>query len=375
MKLAAETIGSDEIVRLRAMVAEIADGLPPADYQRKLMAVRLAVGDASGNPALALFMRVLVRVLTHLVWRNMPPATKVTPVLRETRGHIAEMVEAIVAGDASLAHQIVRQNVGVRSQSFHSEMQLIKRAKPAARPRGETGAHVPESKAADRVARAIVDDIRGHGWRPGDRLGQETELMERYGVSRWIIRQAVRKLEVHAILRSKRGQGGGLTVDTPDPEYTIATAQTYLHATEIGPHPFAELWFNLLITIAQLAARRADPEHMATLRAASEQIQTITFEEYRTGLPRYYVALADVARNEALRILLLIIARYLLNFKVRVSSPTVPERMIALLAEITAAVDAGDEGLARRLMTTYTAIIGGYFTFVTTFTPQSGSGG
>jgi DNA-binding FadR family transcriptional regulator len=373
-KLAAEHVGAEDIVRLRGLVAAIDDSLPAPEYQRKLMAARLAVADASGNPALALFMRVLVRVLTLLVWRNMPPATKVTPVLRETRAHIAEMVEAVVAGDASLAQQIVRQNLGVRSQSFDSELRQGKGRKPPARTR-EMGGHVPDGKAAERVARAIVDDIREQKLEPGHRLGQETELMERYGISRWVIRQAVRKLEVHAILRSKRGQGGGLTVDEPDPAYTIATAQTYLHATDIGPHPFAELWFNLLVSVAQLAARRGDPEHIAALRAASDRMQTLTFEEYRTGLPQYYVALADVAGNEVFRIFLLIIARYLLNFKVRVSSATVPDRMIALLAEVTAAVEARDEGLARRLMTTYTGVIGSYFTFVETFTPQAGTAG
>ncbi|MBV9840056.1 MAG: FadR family transcriptional regulator [Sphingomonadaceae bacterium] len=372
VKLAAEAIDGDGITRLRALVAQIDGCTSLAEYQRALMAVRLAVADASGNPAIALFMRTLVRVLTYLVWHNIPTPAKITPVLRQTRAHIGAMVEAIVAGDASLAQQIVRQNLSARRESFGEQTRKTKAATAPAKAPADDQAR--DNKAAERLARAIVNDIREHGWQAGHRLGQETELMERYRVSRWIIRQAVRKLEVHSILRSKRGQGGGLAVAEPDPEYTIATAQTYLHAAEIGPQAFAELWFNLLSTIAQLAARRADRTRMGELRAATVHVQGIPFEEYRAGLQRYYVTLADVAQNDVLKLFLKIIARYLMNFKVKVASANAPERMIDILAEVTQAVEAKDDNLARRLMTTYTGIVGGYFTFVATPMPQASGG-
>jgi GntR family transcriptional regulator len=58
--------------------------------------------------------------------------------------------------------------------------------------------------------RAEVDE---RGLRPGDRLPTETELEDRYGVSRATIRQAVGDLEAEGLLR--RVQGKGTFVATP----------------------------------------------------------------------------------------------------------------------------------------------------------------
>ena len=41
-------------------------------------------------------------------------------------------------------------------------------------------------------------------------LGAEAELRERYGVSRAVLREAVRILEYHGAVTTKRGPGGGV---------------------------------------------------------------------------------------------------------------------------------------------------------------------
>ena len=51
---------------------------------------------------------------------------------------------------------------------------------------------------------------------PGDLVGTEPELIEREGVSRALLREAVRLLEHHHIARMRRGPGGGLFVMAPE---------------------------------------------------------------------------------------------------------------------------------------------------------------
>jgi GntR family transcriptional regulator len=64
-----------------------------------------------------------------------------------------------------------------------------------------------------QLREALRRDIRERGLAPGDRLPTETQLGERYGVSRATIRQAVGDLELEGVLR--RVQGKGTFVATP----------------------------------------------------------------------------------------------------------------------------------------------------------------
>ncbi len=61
-------------------------------------------------------------------------------------------------------------------------------------------------RVADEILRAIVD--RDHVWEPGDRLPSETALAEQFGVSRTVIREAMRTLAGKGVVDRRRGRGG-----------------------------------------------------------------------------------------------------------------------------------------------------------------------
>jgi GntR family transcriptional regulator, transcriptional repressor for pyruvate dehydrogenase complex len=64
-------------------------------------------------------------------------------------------------------------------------------------------------KISDRVAREILDEIMRTKMRPGDHLPPESAMQSNYGVSRGSLREALRILEVHGVIRVKSGPGGG----------------------------------------------------------------------------------------------------------------------------------------------------------------------
>ena len=66
------------------------------------------------------------------------------------------------------------------------------------------------------------------GWPVGTLIGSEAELMERYGVSRAVLREAVRLLEHHDIAVMRRGPGGGLFVSEPGLEAVTDAVALYL---------------------------------------------------------------------------------------------------------------------------------------------------
>jgi GntR family transcriptional repressor for pyruvate dehydrogenase complex len=71
-------------------------------------------------------------------------------------------------------------------------------------------------KAAELVAAQLRGQIVRGELREGDALPQEGELMQRFGVSRPTLREALRVLEGEALITVHRGARGGARVHTPD---------------------------------------------------------------------------------------------------------------------------------------------------------------
>lgn len=69
-------------------------------------------------------------------------------------------------------------------------------------------------KAADEVVAAIVDGIRAGLWEPDDLLPRERDLAARLEVSRTTLREATSMLSRAGVLRVRRGNGGGLAINT-----------------------------------------------------------------------------------------------------------------------------------------------------------------
>lgn len=56
-----------------------------------------------------------------------------------------------------------------------------------------------------QVKRKLIDSIKENEWAPGDAIPSESQLMQRYNVSRTTIRQAIRDLSNDGIIETRRG--------------------------------------------------------------------------------------------------------------------------------------------------------------------------
>jgi DNA-binding FadR family transcriptional regulator len=120
-------------------------------------------------------------------------------------------------------------------------------------------------QTAAKIERAIVEQ----GWQPGTVLGSEADLLAEYGVSRAVLREAVRLLEHDNIAYMRRGPGGGLVVAAPDATAVARAASRYLRDRATSP--------------AQLVAARIAIEH-AAVRSATENIDERGVERLREVL-------------------------------------------------------------------------------------------
>jgi DNA-binding FadR family transcriptional regulator len=187
-----------------------------------------AIAQESGNPVAAM----LHAAVTSVVVRYSPAALRQDAAPADTadtvrRAH-TRIVDAIRAGDADLAERRMSTHVEAMSQwllTSHGERAL--RSDVDVRRAVAFGAR-DRAKLAEIVAERIRDDIHRTGWEVGAWLGTEPTLLERYAVSRSVLREAIRLLEHHAVVAYRAGTSGGLVVGRPNGDSIVDAASSYL---------------------------------------------------------------------------------------------------------------------------------------------------
>jgi GntR family transcriptional repressor for pyruvate dehydrogenase complex len=197
-----------------------------------------------------------------------------------------------------------------------------------------------------RVLRASEDVVAQisatffDGLRPGDWLGTEAELADRFGVSRVTIRDAARTLEARGIVDVKVGARGGIRVANPDPSRLAQALAVQLHLMGITRDELIEAQQAIEPATAALAAQRATAESIDAMHELVERCRAAmtTPEHFVEPALDFHLAIADAAGNRALRAALTAL-RPLQGAEFRAAPPRTSHR------------------LAQRIVTMHTAIL------------------
>src|ERR1700683_672596 len=204
-------------------------------------------------------------------------------------------------------------------------------------------------KLAAGVARRILTDVMDRGWPVGEVLGSQAELIERYGVSRAVFREAVRLVENQQIAFMRRGPGGGLVVTEPTVDAIIDAAVLYLHRANTRLEEVFEARIVLEEIAAELATKRLTEHDAAGLRELMADEAAGDVSDHRA----LHARLAAITRNPALELFVDIFNRvaflYFRGGGTSLSDATLSESHQAHTG-ITEAVLEGDAGRASRRM-------------------------
>lgn len=130
-------------------------------------------------------------------------------------------------------------------------------------------------RLSDKVAEQLLLSIQSDRLVPGSRLPSERELGEQFGVSRTVIREAVRSLAAKGVLEVRSGSG----VHVAAVAASSVSEQMALFLRGRGPIDYAkinEVRLALEIRTARLAAERATDEDITELREHCERMAAIT---------------------------------------------------------------------------------------------------
>jgi DNA-binding FadR family transcriptional regulator len=213
-------------------------------------------------------------------------------------------------------------------------------------------------RLASTVADRIVDDVARLGWPEGEVVGSEPELLERYGVSRAVFREAVRLVEHKHVARMRRGPGGGLVITTPSVDAVADAVSVYLFYVGAEIDDVFEARLALEEAAAELAPARLEEGHIAALRELVAQEGAGRVADHR----EMHRLVAAITGNPALELFVDLLNRVTLLYLPRgasVAQETLTEAAAAHAA-IADAILSGNEGLARHRMRRHLEAEAGY---------------
>jgi GntR family transcriptional regulator, transcriptional repressor for pyruvate dehydrogenase complex len=226
----------------------------------------------------------------------------------------------------------------------------------------ETSAIEPlerEPRLYERVVGKILNLISSGTWKPGHRLPPERELSEAFGVSRTVVREAVKALEARGVLESV--PGSGVSVRLADFNMVSRSLETYM---QLSQRVDFEIRLNevrrvLEVEMVALAAARRTLEQLTKLHQICEQMRASgnTAKEMAELDFQLHVTLAEATQNDLFKVLLAPLINQLRD-QIVLTWEDFP-RPVNLVFEqheaIVTAVENGDAEAARQAMTKHLA--------------------
>lgn len=212
-----------------------------------------------------------------------------------------------------------------------------------------------EQRLYERVVEKVLDMITSNTWKPGYRLPSERELAEAFGVSRTVVREAVKALAAQGVLESLTGSG--VYVRAADSSMVSRSLQTYIQLSNLSDFEIRlnEVRRVLEVEVAALAAERATPEQREQLRQLCQAMRTPGKSAHEMADLDFqlHTTLAEATQNELFKVLL---APLIDQFHEQIAltwegyGPRPVETVLDQHEAIVEAVEVHDAELARQAM-------------------------
>ncbi len=155
----------------------------------------------------------------------------------------------------------------------------------------------PRANLTTKVIEALRGEIEGGLHVPGDKLPTESALIQRFGVSRTVVREAIAALRAEGLVESRHG-AGVFVLERPDPVgWLTLSAPVVGRISAIIEE--VELRAAVEIEAAGLSAMRAAPAQMAKIDEAYQHFaQLVRIGERTTEADfAFHMAIARATNN------------------------------------------------------------------------------
>ena len=165
-------------------------------------------------------------------------------------------------------------------------------------------------KASDVLANELRERILSGEFAEGTPLPPERELVVQTGMSRTTVREALRILEVQALIRIKAGRAGGAFVRRPGGESVANSLELMIRGQQIRLASVHETREAIEPACARLAAIHRTAEDLRRLEASNERIADCAgLEDFLQANVDWHMGVATASHNEILTGVMLALSR------------------------------------------------------------------
>src|SRR5215216_86644 len=207
---------------------------------------------------------------------------------------------------------------------------------------------------ASVVEQSLVAKLVNGEYAVGARLPSEIELGQSLGVSRAVVREALKRLQRTGLIRTVHGSGGGSFVQAPDLNALTEQLYLFLQLQGVTIANLMEARMILAPPMAALATERATDEDIEDLERIWNANEQVTQDARPGGLiEAFHLKLASITRNPALEAAARpLIQLVTIAFRPAASRGSLDGRpsIVALQWAVLEAVKSRDGALASRRM-------------------------
>ena len=172
---------------------------------------------------------------------------------------------------------------------------------------------------ADQVSDLIVELILKDGLVEGDRLPPTAELVERFGVSRTVLREALASLAGRGVV--SRSQGKECVVATPGAANLTSLLQFRIRKDAVSVADIMQVRLALEVSAARACATSRSEAHLALMRAQLDALAAArTDRAYHAADVALHRAIAEGSGNPLLALILDALGEFLTDVRVRATA-------------------------------------------------------
>ncbi len=229
----------------------------------------------------------------------------------------------------------------------------------ASRPNSRVSFSGRRDARSTQIISRVRDDLFEKRLKPGDFLGTEKDLAERYGVSRIVARDALRSLAALGIVEIRMGKGGGARVAPGNPRLFAEAMAVQLELAGVTAAEILDAQRAIECLAAELAAEKATPADRARLRRLISDAEATLGDDdvFTRACAEFHLAVAEASHNRALVVQFLSLHHISWPSRNHTLTPKVARRVLDVHKEIAALIEMRDAAGARQLMDDHVKMI------------------
>src|SRR5258705_794528 len=211
-------------------------------------------------------------------------------------------------------------------------------------------------RAFEEICERIREQLALGVLKPGDKLPPERDLAQQLGVSRNVLREALRSLEMAGVLRLQKGVKGGAFIQEGDTSQMNGVMRDMLSLGTISVRELSEARVHVLDLVVRLScanARQADLDALeANIRRTEDATQEGRLLDRVECSREFYKLLAASTGNKVIAMIMDSVTEIHMRFVyAKVSSSGVAmARLVEKRRQFLSALRARDTSAAARLM-------------------------